>query len=121
VYFANTRVPFPAEKIQERLVGELGVKEHTLHKMGFELDHPKNLADYKVLHGDLGDNLPPGAPKCLFDLCDANPDWNIEAVYPHLDRLIEDLNDPNANSRPDHFDSSLRAFATVGIEAPFKL
>jgi hypothetical protein len=121
VYFANTRVPFLSEKIQERLVGELGVREHTLHKMGFELDHPKNLADYKVLKGDEGDNLPPGAPKCLFDLCDANPDWNIEETYPDYDKLIETLNDPSANSRPDHFDSSLRAFATVGIEAPFKL
>jgi hypothetical protein len=121
VFFANTRVPFPAEKIQERLVGELGVKEHTAHKMGFDLDHPKNLAEYKVLHGDMGDNLPPGSPKCLFDLCDANPDWNIENVFQDYGTLLETLNDPNANSRPDHFDSSLRAFATVGIEAPFKL
>jgi hypothetical protein len=121
VFFANTRVPFPAEKIQERLVGELGVKEHTMHKMGYELDHPKNLAEYKVLHGDMGDNLPPGSPKCLFDLCDANPDWNIEAVYPRYVELIEDLNNPEANGRQDHYEQALRAFATVGVEAPIRI
>ena len=121
VFFANTRVPFPAEKIQERLVGELGVKEHTQHKMGFDLDHPKNLAEYKVLHGDMGDNLPPGSPKCLFDLCDSNPDWNIEAVYPDYDKLIEDLNNPEANGRQDHYEQALRAFATVGVEAPIRI
>lgn len=121
VYFANTRVPFPNEKIQERLVGEFGVKEHTLHRMGYELDHPRNLADYKVLHGDLGDNLPPGAPKCLFDLCNANPEWNIEAVYPRYNELLEDLNNPVSNAYPEHYTQSLKAFATVGIEAPVKL
>jgi hypothetical protein len=89
--------------------------------MGFDLDHPKNLADYKVLHGDAGDNLPPGSPKCLFDLCDANPDWNIEAVYPDYDRLIEDLNNPEANGRDDHYTQAMRAFATVGIEAPVRV
>ena len=69
VYFANTRVPFPNEKIQERLVGNQGVIEHTKHRMGYDLDHPKNLADWKVKFGDKGDNLPAGSPKCLFDLC----------------------------------------------------
>jgi hypothetical protein len=121
VYFANTRIPFPSEKIQERLVGEYGVKEHTMHKMGYDLDHPKNLAEYKVLHGDMGDNLPPGSPKCLFDLCDANSDWNIEAVYPNYPSLLETLNDPDPNNRPDHYEQSLRAFATVGIEAPVRI
>jgi hypothetical protein len=89
--------------------------------MGFDLDHPKNLAKYKVLHGDMGDNLPPGSPLCLFDLCDANPDWNIEAVYPRYDELVEDLNNPETNGREDHYAQALRAFATVGIEAPVKL
>ena len=121
IYFANTRIPFLKEKIQERLVGEQGVRDHTLHKMGFELDHPRNLADYKVLHGDMGDNLPPGSPKCLFDLCDANPDWNIEAVYPHYEKLLEDLDNPEANSRPDHFEKAIRAIGNVGIELPIKI
>jgi hypothetical protein len=118
VYFANMRVPFPKEKIQERLVGNLGVIEHTKHKMGFDLDHPKNLADWKVLHGDDGDNLPPGSPKCLFDLCEPNMDYAIELAAPWFNQLRECVNNPDTNIREDHFDQTVRQFAKVAIEAP---
>jgi hypothetical protein len=114
-------VPFPNEKIQERLVGNQGVIEHTAHRMGFELDHPKNLADWKVKHGDMGDNLPPGSPKCLFDLCEANPDYCVETVATNFEEFIEDLNNHKSNDRPDHFDQSMRAFAKICLEAPVKL
>jgi hypothetical protein len=120
VYFANTRVPFPNEVIQERLVGNQGVIEHTAHRMGFDLDHPKNLADWKVKHGDMGDNLPPGSPKCLFDLCEPNDDYNIEKVAPWFPDLVECVNDPKANDRPDHFDQCLRQFAKIALEAPVR-
>jgi hypothetical protein len=121
VYFANSRVPFPSEKIQERLVGNQGVIEHTAHRMGFELDHPKNLADWKVEKGDLGDNLPPGSPKCLFDLCEANPEYNIEKEAPWYNDLVECMNNPEANIRNDHFEQTLRQFAKICLEAPVKL
>jgi hypothetical protein len=121
VYFANCRVPFPNEKIQERLVGNQGVIEHTAHRMGFELDHPKNLADWKVKHGDMGDNLPPGSPKCLFDLCEPNPDYCVETVATNFEEFVEDLNNHKSNDRPDHFDQSMRAFAKICLEAPVKL
>jgi hypothetical protein len=121
VYFANTRVPFPKEKIQERLVGEQGVVEHTKHKMGFDLDHPKNLADWKVLHGDLGDNLPPGSPKCLFDLCEPHTEYVIEKAAPWHGELVGCLEDPKANDLPDHFETTLRQFAKIMLEAPVKL
>jgi hypothetical protein len=114
-------VPFPNEKIQERLVGNQGVIEHTAHRMGFDLDHPKNLADWKVKHGDLGDNLPPGSPKCLFDLCEENPDYSVERTASNFEEFIECLNNPKANDRPDHFDQSIRAFAKICLEAPVKL
>jgi hypothetical protein len=120
VYFANTRVPFPNEVIQERLVGNQGVIEHTAHRMGFDLDHPKNLADWKVLHGDMGDNLPPGSPKCLFDLCEPNDDYNIEKVAPWFPDLVECVNDPKANDRPDHWDTTIRQFAKIALEAPVR-
>lgn len=121
VYFANTRIPFPREKIQERLVGNLGVIEHTKHRMGYDLDHPKNLADWKVLRGDSGDNLPPGTPKCLFDLCEPNPDYSIEESAPWYSDLVECLNDPKPNIRDDHFEQTLRQFVKVGLEPPVKL
>ncbi len=121
VYFANMRVPFPNEKIQERLVGNQGVIEHTKHKMGYDLDHPKNLADWKVKKGDFSDNLPPGSPKCLFDLCEANPEYVIEKAASWFPELIEAANDPKPNDRRDHFEQSLRQFAKICVEAPVKL
>lgn len=121
IYFANTRVPFPNEKIQERLVGNQGVIEHTKHRMGFDLDHPKNLADWKVKHGDSGDNLPPGSPKCLFDLCEPHTEYVIEKAAPWYPQLVECLNDPQPNIQPDHFNQTLKQFARIGLEAPTKL
>ena len=121
IYFANTRVPFPNEKIQERLVGNQGVIEHTAHRMGFDLDHPKNLADWKVKKGDDGDNLPPGSPKCLFDLCEPNPDYNIEQTSKWYPDLIEEVNNPKPNCRPDHFDTTLRQFVKIMLEPPVRL
>jgi hypothetical protein len=121
VYFANTRHCFPNEKIQERLAGNQGVIDHTKHKMGFDLDHPKNLADWKVLHGDMGDNLPPGSPKCLFDLCEPHTDFIIEKVAPWYDELVECLEENKPNDRPDHFDQTLRQFSRIMLEAPVKL
>jgi hypothetical protein len=121
VYFANTRIPFPNEKIQERLAGNQGVIDHTAHRMGFELDHPKNLADWKVKKGDDGDNLPPGSPRCLFDLCEPHPNYNIEQTATWFPDLIEEVNNPKPNDRPDHFDQTLRQFVNVCLEPPIKL
>ena len=120
VYFANTRYPFPNEKIQERLVGNEGVIEHTLHRMGYDITHPSQLATFKVLHSDMGDNLPKGTPIELFNLCEPHPDHNIDkqSVF---EELKECCNDPKPNDRPDHFDQTLRQFAKICVEAPVKL
>jgi hypothetical protein len=120
IYFANTRYPFPSEKIQERLVGNEGVMEHTAHKMGYDITHPSQLASFKVLHSDMGDNLPKGTPIELFDLCEPHPEYNIDKE-PIWGNLKECCNDPNANDRPDHFEQTLRAFAKICLEAPAKL
>lgn len=120
VYFANTRVPFPNEKIQERLVGNQGVIEHTAHRMGFDLDHPKNLSDWKVKHGDAGDNLPPGSPKCLFDLCEPNEVYCIEES-PWFQDLEDCVNNSASNIRLDHFEQTLRQFAKICLEPPVRI
>ena len=120
IYFANTRYPFPNEKIQERLVGNEGVIEHTAHKMGYDITHPSQLASFKVLHSDMGDNLPKGTPIELFDLCEPHPEFNIDK-HPVFVEFAESCNDPKANDRPDHFEQTLRQFAKVCLEAPARL
>jgi len=120
IYFANTRYPFPSEKIQERLVGNAGVIEHTAHKMGYDITHPSQLASFKVLHSDMGDNLPKGTPVELFDLCEPHPEYNIDKVA-IWEEMKECCNDPKANDRPDHFDQTMRQFAKISLEAPVKL
>jgi hypothetical protein len=120
VYFANTRVPFASEKIQARLVDNEGVRAHTKWKMGFDLNHPSELPKFKSLYSDEGDNLPKGTPLELFDLCEPHPIYNIENAKQRAE-LIECVNNPGANCRPDHFDQALRQFARVMLEAPIKL
>lgn len=120
VFFANTRVPFPNEKIQARLVDNEGVRVHTKHKLGFDLDHPSELPKYKSLAADWGDNLPVGTPVELFDLCEPHPVYNIEKAQQRAE-LIECVNDPKSNDRPDHFDNALRQFAKIMLEAPVKV
>jgi hypothetical protein len=89
--------------------------------MGYELDHPRNLADWKVKFGDTGDNLPPGSPKCLFDLCEPNPLYSIEQSAPWYAELKLHLNNPSPNIRTDHFDQTLKQFAKICLEAPVRL
>jgi hypothetical protein len=120
IYFANTRSPFPSEKIQERLVGNEGVIEHTAHKMGYDITHPSQLSQFKVLHSDMGDNLPKGTPVELFDLCEPHPEFNIDKD-PVWEELKESCNEYKANDRPDHFDATLRQFAKICLEAPVVL
>lgn len=120
IYFANTRHPFPSEKIQERLVGNAGVIEHTAHKMGYDITHPSELSKFKVLHSDMGDNLPKGTPIELFDLCEPHPEFNIDKE-PVFAKLAECCNNPKANDRPDHFEQTLRQFAKICLEAPVVL
>jgi hypothetical protein len=89
--------------------------------MGFDLDHPKNLADWKVMHGDASDNLPPGSPKCLFDLCEPHTEFIIENAAPWYNELVECLENPEANIKKDHFDQTIKQFALIGLNPPVRL
>jgi hypothetical protein len=120
VYFANTRAPFPNEKIQARLVDNEGVRVHTKHRMGFDLNHPSELPKFKSQSADWGDNLPVGTPVDLFDLCEPHPEYNIDKAG-QREQLIECVNNPKPNDRPDHFDATLRQFAKIMLEPPVKL
>lgn len=120
VYWANTRIPRPRERFQDRLRGNEQVLYHTLHKAGHEIDHPSQLAAKKVLVGDSGDNLPPGSPIEYFDLCEAHPRYQLEKCdwYPDL---VEALNDPSPNWQPDHMKKANSALVQAGIEPIFAI
>lgn len=120
VYFANTRYPFPNEKIQERLVGNEGVIFHTQWKLGYDITHPSQLAAKKVLASDLGDNLPKGAPIELFELCEPHSEFCIDNL-PIAKEIAECLENPDANDRQDHWEQTLRQFAKICLEAPVRL
>jgi len=120
VYFANTRIPFPNEKIQARLVDNAGVIAHTKHRMSFDINHPSELPHFKMLHSDMGDNLPKGTPVELFDLCNPHPEYNIDKAPQH-EELVACVNNPKGNCRPDHYDQTLRQFANIMLEPPVKL
>jgi hypothetical protein len=87
--------------------------------MGYEITHPSQLAAKKVLHSDLGDNLPKGTPIELFDLCESHSEFNIDKE-PVWEELKESCNDPKPNDRPDHLEQTLRQFAKISVEAPYK-
>jgi hypothetical protein len=87
--------------------------------MGYDLEHPSELSKFKVLHSDMGDNLPKGTPIELFDLCEPHPEFNIDSHDVHAS-LEECCNNPEPNDRPDHLDQTLRQFAKICLEAPYK-
>lgn len=117
IYFSNSRWCKPNERIQEQLQREEGILEWAEHKMKVKLKHPSELAKYKAIAGDWGDNAPPGAPIELFDLIYPHPKWNIDEVL-WTDDFIESMNNPEPTTRHDHFDDAYRAFVNVCIEPP---
>jgi len=54
----------------------------------------------------------------LFDLIEPSSEYNIEKDAPWYEELVEYLNDPNPNDRPDHFESAYRAFVNICLEPP---
>ena len=120
VYFSNSRLCRPREKIQEQLQREEGILEWVEHKMGVTVSHPSELAYHKSVQGDLGDNAPPGSPIELFDLIHPHPHWNIDKVL-WTDDFIESMNNPEPTTRHDHYEQALRQFVKVGIETPVRV
>ncbi len=120
VYWANTRIPRPRERFQDRLRGNDQVIFHTLHKAGHKIDHPSKLAEKKVIVGDFGDNLPPGSPIEYFDLCEENPKYSIEKL-PWYEDFVDALNDPEPNWRQDHMKKATTALVKAGIEPIFNI
>ena len=113
-YWANTRYPFANEAIQHRIAGNKEVIEHTLHKHGVEIEHPKELVKVKTINGDLGDNLPPGTPTDYMDLCEVPRKWMPELLDWWEFCVDRDLNNDEPNIQTSHYISSWKALSKIG-------
>jgi len=117
LWWCNTRYPGPREKIQERMAGEDQVIFHTKYKMGYDIDRPIDLFAAKAEAGELGDNLPPGAPLEYIDLSKPHKKYDLRNfdIYPSF---VESIEDPNPNIYREHYDQALQALQQVGIPVP---
>jgi hypothetical protein len=120
IYFSNSRFCRPNEKIQEQLQKEEGVLEWTEHKMKVQIKHPSELAAHKAEQGDMGDNAVKGSPIELFDLINPHPRWNIDELL-WDDDFTECMNHPEATTRHDHYEQSIRQFAKICMEIPIRV
>ena len=117
IWWANTRYPGPRERIQERLAGEDQVILHTKMKMGYDINHPIEIFAAKAEAGELGDNLPPGAPIEYIDLTETHPKYVLEKCDQWED-FKKAVSDPTPNLRVEHYEQSLEALKKIGITAP---
>lgn len=103
IYMANSRRCRPRERIQQRLVDNLAVIDHTEYKLEEVISHPRELAFAKSVKGDLGDNLPPGSPIYYFDLVNPPGEWKPENYCPEkANKFKEELLNPDPNIYTEH-------------------
>ena len=117
LWWANTRYPGPRERIQERLAGEDQVILHTKMKLGFDIEHPLEIFAAKAEAGELGDNLPPGAPIEYIDLSETHPKYVLEKCD-QWDSFVEAISNPEPNIHKAHFDQSIAALKKCGMSYP---
>lgn len=117
IWWANTRYPGPRERIQERLAGEDQVILHTEMKLGFDIRHPIEIFAAKAEAGELGDNLPPGAPIEYIDLSQHHPKYKLEND-PQWDDFCRDIRDPKPNVQIDHYNQSMKMLRHAGLTTP---
>ena len=117
IWWANTRYPGPRERIQERLAGEDQVILHTQMKLGFDINHPIEIFAAKAEAGELGDNLPPGAPIEYIDLTETHPKYILEKCD-QWDDFTKAVSDPSGNLHKDHYNQSIAALQKIGVACP---
>jgi len=117
IWRANTRYPGPRERIQERLAGEDQVILHTKMKLGFDINHPIEIFAAKAEAGELGDNLPPGAPIEYIDLTETHPKYILEKCD-QWDDFVESCSGVEGNTRQDHYNQAVAALHKIGIACP---
>lgn len=117
LWWANTRYPGPRERIQERLAGEDQVIYHTQIKMGYEIEKPIDLFAAKAEAGELGDNLPPGAPIEYIDLSKPHPKYDLRNsdLYPEF---VKEISNPDSNMRHEHYEQAVKALQSACVQFP---
>ena len=117
IWWANTRYPGPRERIQERLAGEDQVILHTQMKLGFDINHPIEIFAAKAEAGELGDNLPPGAPIEYIDLTETHPKYILENCD-QWPSFVAEAGMPDGNVHMNHYYQSIEALRKIGIACP---
>jgi len=120
IYFSNSRMCRPNERIQEQLQKEEGILEWVEHKMKVKLKHPSEMAVHKAVQGDMCDNAVKGSPVELYDLINPHPKWNIDKLL-WTEDFVESMNNPEPTTRHDHYEQALRQFAKICLEIPIRV
>ena len=117
IWWANTRYPGQRERIQERLAGEDQVILHTKMKLGFDINHPIEIFAAKAEAGELGDNLPPGAPIEYIDLTEFHPKYKLENCD-QWPGFVEAVTQPESNLHMAHYHQSIEQLKKLGLTIP---
>jgi hypothetical protein len=83
-------------------------------KLGFDINHPIEIFAAKAEAGELGDNLPPGAPIEYIDLTETHPKYILEDCD-HWSDFKKAVSDPEPNVQKEHYDKSIAVLKRIGI------
>ena len=86
-------------------------------KLKFEINHPIEIFAAKAEAGELGDNLPPGAPIEYIDLTETHPKYLLEECDQWPD-FLNQVKSTEGNVRFDHYEKSLAALRKAGVMIP---
>ena len=85
--------------------------------MGYDINHPLEIFAAKAEAGELGDNLPPGAPIEYIDLSETHPKYVLEKCD-QWESFVENICDPEPNIYSSHYDQSIVALKRIGMAFP---
>ena len=85
--------------------------------MSYDINHPIEIFAAKAEAGELGDNLPPGAPIEYIDLTETHPKYILEKCDQWPD-FITQVTDPSSNLHTDHYQQSIEALKKIGVLVP---
>jgi hypothetical protein len=86
-------------------------------KMGYDINHPIEIFAAKAEAGELGDNLPPGAPIEYIDLTEFHPKYKLENID-QWESFQQEVSNPEPNINHDHYEQALAALQKIGLTVP---